>query len=74
MTKQRQDTIDSLLPFAKVMNYLVPTYKIKVSRGKDEKKWISNFARDPLYEGDYFRVNELVDNAKMLKHLNENVT
>jgi len=55
------------------MNYLVPTYKINVSRGKDANKWISGFAEDPIYEGAYFRVNEIVDNGRMLKNFNEKV-
>jgi len=55
------------------MNYLVPTYKINVSRGKDAKKWISGFTNDPIYEGAYFRVNEIVDNGRMLKNFNEKV-
>lgn len=73
LQKHRQDKIDSLLPFAKVMNYFAPTYKINVSRGIDAKKWISGFAEDPIYEGAYFRVNEIVDNKRMLKNFNEQV-
>ena len=55
------------------MNYLVPTYKINVSRGIDAKKWMSRFAEDPVYEGAYFRVNEIVDNKRMLKKFNDQV-
>lgn len=45
------------------MNYFMPTYKLYGGKGNNKVKWLSGFAEDPIYEGAYFRVNLIVNNA-----------
>ena len=42
---------DKLKPAAKFINYIAPTFKFDVRKGRKLEKWILNWADDPLYTG-----------------------
>ena len=73
LSSKDQALLDKFKPVAKILNKVMPTFRINARKGRPLKKWILNFADDPLYEGGSICCHNLINNDRQLKYFHEQV-
>lgn len=64
LSAKDQALMDRFKPVAKVLNNFMPNFKFNARKGRTLKKWILNWADDPLYEGAYICCHNLVNSDR----------
>ncbi len=60
LSEKDQMMFEKLQPLAKIINFVYPSYKINVRRGRKIRKWILNWADDPIYTGGTMAVSNIL--------------
>jgi len=56
--------MDKYKTIANIVNMIAPTYKFNMRKGRALKKWILNFADDPLYVGGSICCHNIVNSER----------
>lgn len=56
LTKEKQRDMDRLMPFAKVLKYLIPNHQFSMP-DKDTPEYMKHWREDPLNQGNMVTVN-----------------
>lgn len=64
LSEKDQALMDKYKSIANIVNMIAPTYKFNIRKGRALKKWILNFADDPLYVGGSICCHNIVNSER----------